>query len=84
MICLCYNNPNLQIPIRIYEYPNLQMDLWSIFCTKNCHILYLNVLNLALGVLANFRENRLHPKRILNGGGKRIKICSIRIFVDWD
>ncbi len=31
---------------------------------------YLSVLNLALGVLVNFRENRLHPKRILNGGDK--------------
>lgn len=31
---------------------------------------YLNVLNLALGILVNFRENRLHLKRILNGGGK--------------
>lgn len=31
---------------------------------------YLKMLNLALGVLVNFRENRLHPKRILNGSGK--------------
>ena len=31
---------------------------------------YLHALNLALGILVNFREERLHPKRILNGGGK--------------
>ena len=31
---------------------------------------YLNTLNIALGILVNFRDERLHPKRILNGGGK--------------
>ncbi len=31
---------------------------------------YLNTLNMALGILVNFRDERLHPKRILNGGGK--------------
>ena len=31
---------------------------------------YLTTLNLALGILVNFRDERLHPKRILNGGGK--------------
>ena len=31
---------------------------------------YLETLNLALGILVNFREERLHPKRVLNGGGK--------------
>ncbi len=31
---------------------------------------YLKVLNLALGVLVNFREDRIKPKRILNGSGK--------------
>ena len=31
---------------------------------------YLTHLNLTLGVLVNFREDRLHPKRILNGTGK--------------
>ncbi|MBI4992933.1 MAG: GxxExxY protein [Candidatus Magasanikbacteria bacterium] len=31
---------------------------------------YLQVLNLSLGILVNFREERLHPKRILNGSGK--------------
>lgn len=31
---------------------------------------YLNVLNLSLAILVNFRDERLHPKRILNGGGK--------------
>lgn len=31
---------------------------------------YLVSLNMALGILVNFREERLHPKRILNGGGK--------------
>src|SRR3989344_4358444 len=31
---------------------------------------YLKTLNMALGILVNFRDERLHPKRILNGGGK--------------
>lgn len=31
---------------------------------------YLNTLNLALGILVNFREERINPKRVLNGGGK--------------
>lgn len=31
---------------------------------------YLKVLNLALGVLVNFREDRIKSKRILNGSGK--------------
>lgn len=31
---------------------------------------YLTHLNLTLGILINFREERLHPKRILNGSGK--------------
>lgn len=31
---------------------------------------YLTHLNLKLGILVNFREDRLHPKRILNGTGK--------------
>lgn len=31
---------------------------------------YLKTLNLALGILVNFREKRLYPKRILNGSGK--------------
>lgn len=31
---------------------------------------YLATLNLALGILVNFREDRLHPRRVLNGGGK--------------
>ena len=31
---------------------------------------YLENLNIALGILVNFQEERLHPKRVLNGGGK--------------
>jgi len=31
---------------------------------------YLQILNLSLGILVNFREDRLHPKRILNSSGK--------------
>ena len=31
---------------------------------------YLTQLNLKLGVLVNFQEERLHPKRILNSLGK--------------
>ena len=31
---------------------------------------YLKELNLALGILVNFRDLRLNVKRILNGGGK--------------
>jgi|SRR3989338_6552534 len=31
---------------------------------------YLKVLNLALGILVNFRDERLHPRRVLNGAGK--------------
>ncbi len=31
---------------------------------------YLATLNLALGILVNFREDRLHPRRVLNGAGK--------------
>lgn len=31
---------------------------------------YLTQLNLKLGVLSNFQEERLHPKRILNSLGK--------------
>lgn len=31
---------------------------------------YLTTLNLALGILVNFRDSRLHPHRIINGGGK--------------
>lgn len=31
---------------------------------------YLSHLNLTLGILVNFRDDRLHPKRILNGTGK--------------
>lgn len=31
---------------------------------------YLSNLNLKLGILINFRDDRLHPKRILNGTGK--------------
>ena len=31
---------------------------------------YLHTLNLALGILVNFRDERLHPRRVLNGGGK--------------
>jgi len=31
---------------------------------------YLTNLNMALGIIVNFRESRLHPHRVLNGGGK--------------
>ncbi len=31
---------------------------------------YLKHLNLKLGILVNFRDERLHPKRILNSVGK--------------
>jgi GxxExxY protein len=31
---------------------------------------YLRELNTALGILVNFRDQRLNPKRVLNGGGK--------------
>jgi len=31
---------------------------------------YLKTLNLALGILVNFRDERIYPKRVLNGGGK--------------
>lgn len=31
---------------------------------------YLVVTNLALGILVNFRQERIVPKRILNGSGK--------------
>lgn len=31
---------------------------------------YLSSINLKLGVLVNFRDERLHPKRILNSLGK--------------
>lgn len=31
---------------------------------------YLTAVNLKLGLLVNFQEERLHPKRILNGIGK--------------
>lgn len=31
---------------------------------------YLQTLNLALGLLVNFRDERLHSRRVLNGGGK--------------
>lgn len=30
---------------------------------------YLHAMNYSLGILVNFREERLHPKRILNSSG---------------